>query len=58
MIEGYVNYCEYSDRWTLVDMNGSIKVINELVYGIAPFLKKWEEVYGDGEYIEITLEIN
>lgn len=58
MIEGYVNYCEKSDRWVLVELNGRIRVINELVYGIAPFLKEFDEVCGDGEYIKVSLEIN
>lgn len=57
MIEGYVNYCENTDIWTLVKGDGSRVKINNLVYGIAQYLKEWETVYGEGEYIKVSLEI-
>lgn len=56
MLKGTVSYDEKKDKWLMKKEDGRIVDFNEMAYALATYFKEWENVFGEGEEIVISLE--
>lgn len=56
VLKGTVSYDETKDKWLMKKEDGRIIDFSEMAYALATYFKEWENVFGEGEEIAISLE--